>query len=262
MGGAVPNKLLMDPSGNAGGSVNVACQNFTEFGRAFRLEQEKEVLWLEDHDSLTGALSLAGFRKKVEELLRSHPDIPYLLAYVNIKNFKFVNDSLGMKAGDELLRYWVKRTQQTLSEEEAVCRIESDHVAVLRHAGGEEKLHRDDQEVIDSVREFFLDLGKENRVQICSGIYVLTPKDYQRIDVDHMLDCARIAEKKVREAKVDGYDFYNPEEWERGKRVADVVGRLPVALRSGEIQIWYQPQVDYITGKITGLLRDAGILFP
>ena len=222
-------------------------------GRALRLEQEKEVLWLEDHDSLTGALSLAGFRKKVEELLRSHPDIPYLLAYVNIKNFKFVNDSLGMKAGDELLRYWVKRTQQTLSEEEAVCRIESDHVAVLRHAGGEEKLHRDDQEVIDSVREFFLDLGKENRVQICGGIYVLTPKDYQRIDVDHMLDCARIAEKKVREAKVDGYDFYNPEEWERGKRVADVVGRLPVALRSGEIQIWYQPQVDYITGKITGL---------
>ena len=101
MGGAVPNKLLMDPSGNAGGSVNVACQNFTEFGRALRLEQEKEVLWLEDHDSLTGALSLAGFRKKVEELLRSHPDIPYLLAYVNIKNFKFVNDSLGMKAGDE-----------------------------------------------------------------------------------------------------------------------------------------------------------------
>ena len=221
--------------------------------RTLKLEQESKMRWLEDHDSLTGVLSLKGFRKKVEELLREHPDNVYLLSYANITNFKFINDSLGWAAGDELLRFWIKRTEDTLSEEEAVCRIESDHIAVLRKAGGDERVHWDDQKVIDSVRNYFINRGKENRVQVCGGVYVLTPEDYQKIDVDHMLDYARLAEKKVRETKKDGYDFYNPEQWEKGKRVADVIGRLPLAMETGELQVWYQPQVNYETGEVTGL---------
>ena len=221
--------------------------------RALKLEQEEKVRWLIDHDPLTGALSLDGFRKKAESLIRKHPDIPYLLSYVNIKNFKFINDSFGMKAGDELLQFWLKKTQETLSEEEAVCRIESDHVAVLRYAGGDEKVRWDDKNVIDSVRDYFASRGKEHRVQICGGLYFLTPEDYHVIDVDHMLDYARVAEEKVRETRKDGYEFYNPEQWERGKKVAEVVGRLPNAIKTGEIQVWYQPQVDYKTGEINGM---------
>ena len=221
--------------------------------RALKLEQEEKVRWLIDHDPLTGALSLDGFRKKAESLIRKHPDIPYLLSYVNIKNFKFINDSFGMKAGDELLQFWLKKTQETLSEEEAVCRIESDHVAVLRYAGGDEKVSWDDKNVIDSVRDYFASRGKEHRVQICGGLYFLTPEDYHVIDVDHMLDYARVAEEKVRETRKDGYEFYNPEQWERGKKVAEVVGRLPNAIKTGEIQVWYQPQVDYKTGEINGM---------
>ena len=221
--------------------------------RVLKLEQEKKERWLQEHDALTGAFSLKGFRKKVEKLLRANPDIPYLLAYVNIKNFKYINDRFGMKTGDELLKYWVNKTQETLSDKEAICRIDSDHLAVLRHSGGDEKLRRDDEEVVDSVRDYFLDRGKEHRVQICGGIYVLTPEDYRNIDVDHMIDYARVAEKKVRATRKDGYEFYNQEQWEKGKRIADVVGRLPVAIRTGEIQVWYQPQVDYKTGKITGV---------
>ena len=40
--------------------------------------------------------------KVVEEVLRDHPDIPYILSYNNITNFKYINDRFGMKAGDEL----------------------------------------------------------------------------------------------------------------------------------------------------------------
>ena len=50
----------------------------------------------------------------------------------------------------------------------------------------------------------------------------------------------------------DGYEFYNPQQWEKGKHIAEVTNRLPAALEAGDIQVWYQPQVDYETGKITG----------
>ena len=219
---------------------------------AFRLQQEEKMRWLEEHDGLTGVLSLDGFRKRVEELLRQNPDTPYLLVFANIRNFKYINDSFGMKTGDELLRYWFDRTEESLSDKEAVCRLGGDHMAVLRHSGGDERLKWDDEEIIDSVRNYFLDRDKENKVQVCGGIYVLTPEDYRVIDVDHMIDFARVAEKKVRETRKDGYEFYNPDQWEKGKRIADVVGYLPVAIETGEIQVWYQPQVNYKKKEISG----------
>lgn len=67
-----------------------------------------------------------------------------------------------------------------------------------------------------------------------------------------MLDYARVAERRVRDTRKDGYEFYNPDQWERGKRVADVINYLPAAIRSGDIQVWYQPQVNYVTGEVTG----------
>ena len=219
---------------------------------SLRLEQEERMRWLIDHDPLTGALSLNGFRKRAEELIRTHPDIQYLLTYVNIKNFKYINDSLGKASGDDLLRFYINKTQENLTQEETICRITADHFAVLSRYKGDEGLMHDDNKVIDSLRNYFIDRGKENRVQLCGGIYVLTPEDYQNIDIDHMLDFARVAEKKVFDTRKDGYEFYNPEQWERGRHIADIINHLPTALAAGDIQVWYQPQVDFETGSIIG----------
>lgn len=220
--------------------------------RALRREQEEEVRRLIEYDPLTGALSLSGFRDRVTSLLHAHPDNPYLISYNNIKNFKFINDSLGMEAGDELLRFWASKTREVLSDEEAICRIGGDHFAVLRRMEDDDQILRDEQDVLEPVRDYFIDCGGQSKVQICTGIYALTPEDYFHADVDHMLDLARVAERKVRDSRKDGYEFYNPNQWERGKRVADVVGHLSTALHNEEFKVWYQPQVDYRTGRIAG----------
>lgn len=220
--------------------------------RAVRKDHEEKMRRLIDQDSLTGALSLQGFRKRVTELLCDHPDIPYMLAYANIKDFKYINEIFGRAAGDDLLRFWANKTMATLSENEAISRLEGDHFAILRHIGGEERVRSDDEDVINSVRSYFTDRGKENRVQVCGGVYVLMPDDYRKCDVDHMIDLARVAEKRVRDTMKDGYDFYNPEQWEKGKRTADIISHLEAAKKAGEIKVWYQPQVDFKTGRIIG----------
>ena len=220
--------------------------------RAVRRENERKLQQMINQDHLTGALSMTGFRKKAAQLVHDNPDTPYLLAFVNIKNFKFINDSLGRHAGDDLLRFWVAETMKTLSDREAMGRVGADHFVVLRICGGEDRLRRDDEEVIGSVRNYFLDRGKENLVLVSGGIYVLTSEDYRHVDVDHMMDLASMAERKIRDKQGDGYEFYNPDQWDKGKHVADVISQLPKALKEGEIQVWYQPQVDYATGEITG----------
>ena len=220
--------------------------------RAVREEHEKRLQQILDHDPLTGALSMNGFRKRVMELLQQHPDAPYFLSYNNIRDFKFINDSLGREAGDALLRFWVAKSKENLSDDEAIGRIDADHLAVLRHISGEQRMRDDEEKVFAPVHNFFINQGIDNRVQICSGIYILTPKDFREIDVDHMLDLARVAEKRIRESRKGNFAFYNPEQWEKGKRLAEIVNYLPSAIKSGDIQVWYQPQVDYDKGLITG----------
>ncbi len=220
--------------------------------RALRKEQEEKMRLILEHDPLTGLLNMNGFRKRVEALLRAHPDTPYFLSYNNIRDFKYINASLGRKAGDELLKFWARKSMETLSDEEAMGRITADRFVVLRHIGGEERMKEDERNVFIPMQNFFIDQGKDNRVQITSGIYVLTPRDFRDIDVDHMLDLARVAEKKVRESRQGDFEFYNPDQWERGKQIADVINFLPAALQSGDIEVWYQPQVDYETGRIIG----------
>ncbi|WP_051545489.1 EAL domain-containing protein [Butyrivibrio sp. MC2021] len=220
--------------------------------RYVHLENEKKIQKMIDHDPLTGALSHDGFVKEVKKLLMEHPDIPYMISFNNIRDFKFINDTMGRNAADEMLNFWISRSLEILSEEEAIGRLESDHFVVLRKIGGSEKMALDEQHVFEPLRNFFIDRGKDLKVRICSGIYVLMPSDYQQIDVEVMLDKARMAEKKVHDSKKDGYEFYNPVQWEKSKRTAYIISRFPVALRSKELQVWYQPQVDYISGKIIG----------
>jgi EAL domain-containing protein (putative c-di-GMP-specific phosphodiesterase class I)/GGDEF domain-containing protein/ABC-type amino acid transport substrate-binding protein len=215
-------------------------------------EQEEKLRKLVDHDPLTGALSLKGFRKRVRELVYGNPDTPYMIVYTNFRNFKYINDSLGMEAGDRLLRFFTDKIQGSLSEEEAIGRIESDHFAILRKLEVGDGHINENRVLYNLARNYFLEHGRSNRVQICSGFYVLTPQDYMEVDVDHMLDFARVAEKRVRETRNDGYEFYNSEQWEKGKRTAAIVSRLNTSLKNGEIQVWYQPQVYYDNNEIIG----------
>ncbi len=219
---------------------------------AFKLEQEQKMLDYLNRDPLTGTLSINGFRKRVVELLRKYPDTQYILSYNNIKNFKYINERFGKSAGDDLLKFWADKSLEVMTDKEAICRIESDHFVVLRCAGGDEQLSKDGSDVMDQVRNYFIDRHKDSKVRICSGIYVLTPEDYQTPDVDHMIDFARVTEKRVSENLKDSYGFYNPEQWEKGMRTADIIGNLPLAITSGEIQVWYQPQINYETREIAG----------
>ncbi len=231
-------------------SLTVSCVLYV---RALRLKQEEKIRQMVDYDALTGVLTLAGFRKRVQELLRAHPDTPYMLTFSNIRGFKYLNSSLGKDACDELLRFWARRCQESQSEAEVFGRVGADCFAALICIPDEEKIRRDERDVLNPVRNYFVDRGKENQVQIASGVYILTQEDYQSADVDRMLDYARIAEKRDQSGLISDYNVYNPALWEKGKRGADIVGHLPLALRSGEIQVWYQPQVDAETRCITGL---------
>ena len=220
--------------------------------RNIRMENDEKMRQLRSHDPMTGVLSLEGFRARVEELLTENPNTQYLLAYTNIRDFKYINDSMGINAADELLIFWAENLKDYIAEDEAVCRPEDDHFVVLRRMTNEKQMVEDGKVFLEPISNYFIDRGQRIKVKLSSGLYVLTPDDYKDINVDHMLDLVRVAEKRARDSRKDGIEIYNPDQWERGKRSSEITGHLPAALKEGEIQVWYQPQVDYRTKEISG----------
>ncbi len=220
--------------------------------RALRQEHEKKVKSLVNDDSLTGVLSLVGFKKRALEILKEHQENSYLLIYTNIKNFKYVNEKFGKSVGDELLCFLANNLKDLAQDDEAIGRLNADRFVILYRNSGGEKMHEDYLKAFDPVKNYFIERGMDERILLCYGIYVLTPLDYNQLDIDRMIDYAHLAEKNVRERQNEGYEFYNQDQWERGKQIAEVVNYIPIAIKNGGIHVWYQPQCDYETGEITG----------
>lgn len=215
------------------------------WNHSLRMKHAKKLKMLVDQDQLTGVYSLEGFRKKAEELIANHLEVPYLLIYANIKNFKYINETLGKSAGDDILCYLANSVKISLSEVETVGRINADRFVILYRNNGRTRTLYDYEKEFDPVRNYFIDKGKDNRVLLCYGIYVLTKEDYHDINVDRMIDCAHLAEKKLREKQNEGYEFYNHEQWEKVEKTAEIINCLPAAIKNGTIEVWYQPQMNY-----------------
>lgn len=104
---------------------------------AYTIEQSKDTLERERAlsrlDPLTGLLnSRAFFEAGNIEISRSHRyKHPFSLAYIDVDNFKFINDTLGHSAGDDLLRELAKKIRQHIRTSDVAARIGGDEFAIL-----------------------------------------------------------------------------------------------------------------------------------
>jgi len=95
-----------------------------------------ELEWLTLHDPLTGLANRVLFDDRLAQLCASQQRNPHTVAvaYLDLDNFKAVNDSMGHEAGDELLRQVGKRLSTNVREQDALARLSRDKFAILIHA--------------------------------------------------------------------------------------------------------------------------------
>jgi diguanylate cyclase (GGDEF)-like protein/PAS domain S-box-containing protein len=180
----------------------------------------------------------------------------FALHYVDLDNFKDVNDSLGHVAGDGMLKEVARLLEALCQHGDSVGRLGGDEFGILqRMIRGPHESEQFAQRLVDTFAKPMRWSGHEVRIGVSVGIVNHTPLTDER-DVDTAVgDLLRRADIAMYAAKHEGrnrWHLYEPSLGDRVQRRILIQAAVTRALRDGCFDLFYQPQVDLESGVIVG----------
>jgi diguanylate cyclase (GGDEF)-like protein len=233
------------------------CQSFEEERQRADEElhrRQEELAFLATHDPLTGLPNRTLILDRVEQMLvRSRrTQAPVAALFVDLDNFKSINDTLGHGAGDELLRAVTARLEGVVRETDALGRLGGDEFVVIAEAmslaAGPELIA---ERLLEALTQpFYLGQDKETRLTVTASIGIAAG---DRTSADELLRDADIA---MYRAKWDGKNRYVV--FESGMQDAvqtrmELEMDLREALGNDEFFLVYQPTFDLRDMSPTGM---------
>ena len=214
---------------------------------------EQRVHHVAQHDVLTGLPNRSLLQDRLEQAVAyaSRSGNPVWVMLIDLDRFKFVNDSMGHKAGDVLLMTVAARLRSSLRELDTVARLSGDEFVAILSEHGEQTLNPDIvQRVMDAVAQPVM-LGTKEFFVTCSIGVAVFPSE--GTGADALIEHADIAMYRAKKLGRNNFQFYTPAMNEESLERVRIEGALRNALERDEFVLYYQPQLDMKTGKICGM---------
>ena len=230
-------------------SIRGITLNIRDVSDAARLQDELRTLAF--HDSLTLLANRSLFSDRVHQAIRHIPDgmTPAVL-FIDLDNFKMVNDSLGHGAGDQLLRAFAHRLVQCTRAGDTVARLGGDEFAVLLdHVPNEAAAMTVARQVIELCKQPFELDGQPARVGASVGVAIA-----DRVSTAERL--LRNADAAMYSAKANGKghaEVFVPEMLRAARRRIRVENELAIAIERQQFEVHYQPIVDLASRHLVGV---------
>jgi len=204
------------------------------------------------HDSLTGLPNRALFRDRLNLALIQAPrnNTELAVLFVDLDRFKNVNDTMGHMKGDELLKLVAARLREGLREGDTLARLGGDEfILLLPGLQGKSDVVRIAEQIVQSLgRPFVLGNGQAH-VSGSAGIAVF-PGD--GVSADELISHADVAMYNVKTHGKNGYCFYESGMHDASRHTIALAQNLHQALGNGELEMYYQPQINLETGQVMG----------
>ncbi len=240
---------LMDDAAVEGVVLNI--RDISE-RKAFEGELEHQAF----HDTLTGLPNRALFRNRVEHALvsRRRNQLPVAVMFLDVDDFKYVNDSLGHAAGDEVLQEIGRRLEDCMRPVDTAARLGGDEFAILIR-DSESELHSVEiaERVMSAVSAPIAVEGREVKVATSVGISFSDQNMVSSDDADELLRNADAAMYMAKENGKDNHQLFNPELHLRAMARMELKAELQRALERGEFTLRYQPIMDLARGEMAGM---------
>ncbi len=209
--------------------------------------------FLAHHDLLTGLPNRLLLREKFELAIAeaNHNKRPIGLLFIDLDNFKSINDTLGHPSGDNYLQLIAKRIKRSVRNSDSLCRLGGDEfIALITRVRSKNDLRAMAEKIMEKVRVPVMIEGNDLQRSASIGIAVY-PDD--GTDIDTLVRKADTAMYRAKEQGRNQCIYFNE------KMDADLVHKLKLecalhqALDRNEFTLRYQPQVDLKTGQIVGM---------
>ena len=203
------------------------------------------------HDPLTGLANRALFRDRLEHAVdRSRRDRTEIaVMFLDLDDFKVVNDRLGHETGDELLVAVAARLQRAVRAGDTVSRLGGDEFAILTIDGGYEGATRTASRITEQLRASFHLFEHEIDVHASIGVALGGGGD---VDADELLRHADLAMYSAKYAGKGRAAFYVPKMGTEVLERLELRNDLERAVAEDQVELLYQPIVDLQTGEIVG----------
>ena len=257
------NSALRDESGRVISILSLA-QDVSS-----RMQAEERLQFMATHDGLTALPNSVLLNDRLEasltRALRARNRVGVM--FLDLDHFKDVNDTLGHRVGDLLLKEVARRIRAALRQSDVLARISGDEfVIVLEDLPDEGAPELVANKLLDELRRPFVVEGHEIHVSGSLGL-ALYPEDGQ--DAETLLKNADAAMYHAKELGRNGFRMFSNELGERRAHRMRVETALRRALKGNELVLHYQPIMDVATGAVTraeALLRwhdpEHGLVMP
>lgn len=235
------------PDGNRSNFVAV-------FADISRLKaQENQLTLMAYHDALTGLPNRALLADRMNQAMsHARRGSGHLVAvcYLDLDGFKEVNDTLGHKAGDQVLIEMSRRLRDSLRGGDTLARLGGDEFVLLLGLDGLGECERSLQRLIQLINQPLT--VASNQVKLTASIGVtLFPDDDG--DPDTLLRHADLAMYLAKQQGKNRYFMFDPDQDRATRHRRDSRLRLQQALDDGEFVLHYQPLVDLRAGRLVGV---------
>ncbi len=244
-----PVEISLVKHDSPSGSVVVA----TVLDVSDKKQMERDLRWQATHDPLTRLPNRAMVKERLEKALRDNRDSAGHVAvlFVDLDNFKLINDSYGHSAGDQLLVQIADRLRDLVRPQDTVGRFGGDEfVVVCDHINTIEDSVRVAERIVSRLKEpFFID-GVELFATASIGV---TVSDDRTQMADDLLKNADAAMYKTKDVGRNGWVLFNDDIRRETRMQLDIVNGLQRAIHNNEMFLVFQPIIDLRGDKIAGV---------
>lgn len=216
-------------------------------------KQTDQLRYQAHHDALTNLSNRTLFKDRLSQAIitakRKHEQ--FALLFIDLDQFKKINDTLGHHIGDKVLIEVALRLQQTIREEDTLSRLGGDEFTIiLKDVQGIQSASVVAQKVIDVLQEPIIVTGHTLYITASIGISIY-PDD--ALKDENLIKYADIAMYKAKDEGRNNYQFYSAEMTAFAFERVVMESSLRVAIKEEQFIVYFQPQVEALTNNIVGM---------